>query len=374
MNRIFYLFVCLCFLSYNVWGQNTQNYSLKGQVQDTSGETVVGANIKIKGADIGTITDLDGNFSLLVPAKGAILIISFIGYQSQEIRLKPGENNLKVVLKDDAQQLDEIVVVGYGTQKKSSLTSSVEVVRSEELLQMPTINLDEALNGQVAGLQVMSTTGDPSSSKESNIHIRGINGAPLLVIDGVPRFGTNTTEGEMRLSDLNPDDIESISVLKDAAAAAVYGARAANGVILVQTKRATGNQKVSVNYRGQFNLQQATNLPEFLNAYEFAKLYNRALENSPSAVGINPYTDEQLEMIRTHSNPNVYGDENLIDYLDKFGYSMIHSLSVSGGNNFVKYYMSGGYTNTKGLYSGVGRDRYNYSMKLDATLLKGLVL
>ena len=318
MNRIFYLFVCLCFLSYNVWGQNTQNYSLKGQVQDTSGETVVGANIKIKGADIGTITDLDGNFSLLVPAKGAILIISFIGYQSQEIRLKPGENNLKVVLKDDAQQLDEIVVVGYGTQKKSSLTSSVEVVRSEELLQMPTINLDEALNGQVAGLQVMSTTGDPSSSKESNIHIRGINGAPLLVIDGVPRFGTNTTEGEMRLSDLNPDDIESISVLKDAAAAAVYGARAANGVILVQTKRATGNQKVSVNYRGQFNLQQATNLPEFLNAYEFAKLYNRALENSPSAVGINPYTDEQLEMIRTHSNPNVYGDENLIDYLDKF--------------------------------------------------------
>ncbi|KAA3691478.1 SusC/RagA family TonB-linked outer membrane protein, partial [Bacteroides salyersiae] len=359
---------------YNVWGQNTQNYSLKGQVQDTSGETVVGANIKIKGADIGTITDLDGNFSLLVPAKGAILIISFIGYQSQEIRLKPGENNLKVVLKDDAQQLDEIVVVGYGTQKKSSLTSSVEVVRSEELLQMPTINLDEALNGQVAGLQVMSTTGDPSSSKESNIHIRGINGAPLLVIDGVPRFGTNTTEGEMRLSDLNPDDIESISVLKDAAAAAVYGARAANGVILVQTKRATGNQKVSVNYRGQFNLQQATNLPEFLNAYEFAKLYNRALENSPSAVGINPYTDEQLEMIRTHSNPNVYGDENLIDYLDKFGYSMIHSLSVSGGNNFVKYYMSGGYTNTKGLYSGVGRDRYNYSMKLDATLLKGLVL
>lgn len=374
MNRIFFLFVCLCCLFYNVWGQNTQNYSLKGQVQDTSGETVVGANIKIKGADIGTITDLDGNFTLSVPAKGATLVISFIGYQSQEIRLKPGENNLKVVLKDDAQQLDEIVVVGYGTQKKSSLTSSVEVVRSEELLQMPTINLDEALNGQVAGLQVMSTTGDPSSSKESSIHIRGINGAPLLVIDGVPRFGTNTTEGEMRLSDLNPDDIESISVLKDAAAAAVYGARAANGVILVQTKRATGNQKVSVNYRGQFNLQQATNLPEFLNAYEFAKLYNRALENSPSVVGIEPYTEEQLEMIRTHSNPNVYGDENLIDYLDKFGYSMIHSLSVSGGNNFVKYYMSGGYTNTKGLYSGVGRDRYNYSMKLDATLLKGLVL
>lgn len=225
MNRIFYLFIFLCCLSYGVWGQNAKNYSLNGKVFDTSGETIVGANIKIKGADSGTITDLDGNFTLLVPSKETILIVSFIGYQSQEIRLKPGENNLKIVLKDDAQQLDEIVVIGYGTQKKSSLTSSVEVVRSDDLLQMPTINIDEALSGQVAGLQVMATSGDPSTAKESNIHIRGINGAPLLVIDGVPRFGTNSSEGEMRLSDLNPDDIESISVLKDGAAAAVYGAR-----------------------------------------------------------------------------------------------------------------------------------------------------
>ena len=260
---------------------------MNGRVFDTSGETIVGANIKLKGADRGTITDLDGNFTLLVPSKETILIVSFIGYQSQEIRLKPGENNLKIVLKDDAQQLDEIVVIGYGTQKKSSLTSSVEVVRSDDLLQMPTINIDEALSGQVAGLQVMATSGDPSTAKESNIHIRGINGAPLLVIDGVPRFGTNSSEGEMRLSDLNPDDIESISVLKDGAAAAVYGARAANGVILVQTKRAAGNQKISVNYRGQFNLQQATRLPEFLNAYEYAKLYNRAIENT---TGNDPYT------------------------------------------------------------------------------------
>lgn len=373
MNRIFYLFIFLCCLSYSVWGQNAKSYSLNGKVFDTSGETIVGANIKIKGADSGTITDLDGNFTLLVPSKETILIVSFIGYQSQEIRLKPGENNLKIVLKDDAQQLDEIVVIGYGTQKKSSLTSSVEVVRSDDLLQMPTINIDEALSGQVAGLQVMATSGDPSTAKESNIHIRGINGAPLLVIDGVPRFGTNSSEGEMRLSDLNPDDIESISVLKDGAAAAVYGARAANGVILVQTKRAAGNQKISVNYRGQFNLQQATRLPEFLNAYEYAKLYNRAVENTPSTTN-TLYTEEQLEMIRTHANPNKYGDENLIDYLDKFGYSTIHSVSVTGGNSFVKYYMSGGYTNTKGLYSGVGRDRFNYSMKLDATLLKGLVL
>ena len=218
----------------------------------------------------------------------------------------------------------------------------------------------------------MQSSGDPSSAKETEMHIRGINGSPLLVIDGVPRFGTSTSDGEMRLSDLNPDDIESISILKDAAAAAVYGARAANGVILVQTKRSQGNQKISINYRGQMNVQQATQLPKFLDAYEFAKMYNQAIANSSSSQ--EAYTPEQLEQIRTGSNPNVYGNENHLDYLDKTGYTTTHSLSLNGGNQWVKYYISGGYTHSKGLYSGVGRDRFNYSAKLDATLTKGLTL
>ena len=172
----------------------------------------------------------------------------------------------------------------------------------------------------------------------------------------------------MRLSDLNPDDIESISMLKDGAAAAVYGARAANGVILVKTKRGEDNQKVRVNYRGQFNMQQATCLPDFLNAEEFATLYNRAVD----ARGDDVYEKYDLNAIK--SNPNLYGNENLLDYLDKFGFSTLHSLSVSGGNKFVKYYVSGGYTHMKGLYSGVGRDRFNYSAKLDAYIVKGLTL
>lgn len=373
MRKILYLLLLL-FCSVNIFSQSmTKTYTLKGNVSDSSGESIIGANIKIQNTTTGTITDLDGNFSLLVSGKATELVVSFIGYKSQIVKLKEGQNDLRIVLKDDAQQLDEVVVVGYGTQKKSSLTSSVEVIRSEDLLNMPVINLDEALSGQAAGLQVMSTTGDPSSGKEASIRIRGINNAPLLVIDGVPRFGTNSSDSETRLSDLNPDDIESISILKDAAAAAVYGSRAANGVILVQTKRAKGDKKVQINYRGQFNLQQATQLPEFLNSYDFAKLFNRAVENSESSSSI-PYTDEQLEMIRTGSNRNIYANENLVDYLNKFGYSTIHSLSVNGGNEHVKYYISAGYTNTKGLYSGIGRDRFNYSMKLDATLLKGLVL
>ena len=369
-KRITALFIGALCLAGELAAQTPQPI-LKGKVIDRGGETVIGAHVKWKNAQGGAVTDLDGNFS--IPETGTELVISFLGYKTQTIKIKPGQKNLVVTLEDDAQDLDELVVVGYGTQKKASLTGSIETIKSEDLLSLPTANLDEALYGQVAGLQVMQTTGDPSSAKEANLHIRGINNSPLLVIDGVPRFGTTTSDGEMRLSDLNPDDIESISILKDAAAAAVYGARAANGVILVQTKRASGNQKVSVNYRGQMNIQQATQLPDFLDAYEYAKLYNRAVENTPGTANA-AYTPEQLEMIRTHSNPNVYGDENLLDYLDNVGYTTTHSVSANGGNQYVKYYISGGYTHSKGLYSGVNRDRFNYSAKLDATLTKGLVL
>ncbi len=350
---------------------SAQTSLLKGRVLDRGGEPVIGAHVKWNEDKTGVVTDLDGNFAIARGQKSDELVVSFMGYKTVRVKIKAAQSSVSITMEDDAQDLDELVIVGYGTQKKAALTGSVETIKAEDLLMMPTANLDEALAGQVAGLQVMSTTGDPSTAKEANIRVRGINNSPLLVIDGVPRFGTNTSDGEMRLSDLNPDDIESISILKDAAASAVYGARAANGVILVQTKRAAGEQKVAVNYRGQINVQQATQLPEFLNAYEYALLYNRAVENSGTGTA---YTPEQLDMIRNHSNPNVYGDSDLMDYLDNVGYTTTHSVSVNGGNNFVKYYISGGYTHSKGLYSGVGRDRFNYSAKLDATLVKGLVL
>lgn len=369
-HKSIYTLITAALICGNIDAQNALPM-LKGKVIDRGGETVIGAHVRWKNDKAAAVTDLDGNFT--IPESGTELVVSFLGYKTQYVKVKPGQKNLVIRLEDDAQELDELVVIGYGTQKKSSLTGSIETIKSEDLLSMPTANLDEALYGQVAGLQVMQTTGDPSSAKEANLHIRGINNSPLLVIDGVPRFGTNTSDGEMRLSDLNPDDIESISILKDAAAAAVYGARAANGVILVQTKRAAGNQKVSVNYRGQMNIQQATQLPEFLDAYNYALLYNKAVENTPGTTN-TAYTPEQLEQIRTHANPNLYGDEDLLDYLDNIGYTTTHSVSANGGNQFLKYYISGGYTHSQGLYSGVNRDRFNYSAKLDATLTKGLVL
>lgn len=344
---------------------------IRGTVVDGGGEPVIGAQVRWKDTKVLTVTNVDGEFSIPRNAQTQTIVVSYIGYKTQELQAKASPVN--VTMRDDAQSLDELVVVGYGIQKKSSITGSVETVKAEDLLMMPTVNLDQSLQGQVAGLQVMQATGDPSSAREAAMSIRGINSSPLLVIDGVPRFGTTTSDGETRLSDLNPDDIESITVLKDAAAAAVYGARAANGVILVQTKRAKANSKIKIDYRGQYNLQQATQLPEFLDAYEFAKLRNTAIANSPASTLV-PYTDEQFEQIRTHANPNVYGNDNILDYLDKTGFSTTHSVSASGGNDNVRYYLSMGYADSKGLYSGVKRNRLNYSGKLDVNLAKGLTL
>lgn len=345
---------------------------MTGQVLDKNGEPIIGAVIRVNGeTKPGAITDVDGKFSIEVPNSHSDITVSSIGYENTHF--KAVLNKLvRIILKEDEHRLDELVVVGYGTQKKSALTSSIEVVKGEDLIKVPTPNLDEALKGQVAGLSVMSSTGDPGSPKEASMRIRAVTGAnasPLLVIDGVPRFSEYTSDGEQRLSDLNPDDIESISVLKDAAAAAVYGVRAANGVLLIKTKRAKGDSKVRVNYRGEYDIQKSTHLPHFLNSYEFAKLYNKAVEGQPN---VHPYTDEELEMLRTQSNPDEYANSNMLDYLKSHGYSTTHSLNISGGNQFLRYYFSGAYTKTMGLYSGVGNDRFNYAARMDATLLKGL--
>lgn len=363
----------LMLVAMSATAQNASTMVLKGKVVDGGGEPLVGALVKWKDTQVSAVTDVNGAFAIAKAKDATTIVVSYIGYKSKEMKIATGQLDVAITMSDDAQSLDELVVVGYGIQKKSAITGSVETIKAEDLLMMPTTNLDQAITGQVAGLQVMQSSGDPSTAKETTMRIRGISDSPLLVIDGVPRFGTTTSDGEMRLSDLNPDDIESISVLKDAAASAVYGARAANGVILVQTKRAAGNKKLKVNYRGQYNLQQATHLPEFLDGYNFALLRNRAVDNTPGTT-VEKYTDEQLAQIKNHSTPNVYGDENLLDYLDTYGYSTTHSVSANGGNEWVSYYLSFGYANSKGLYSGIGRRRLNYMAKLDAKLSKNLTL
>lgn len=364
MRNILSLLI-LCFATLAAAAQTDNKIS--GIVVDEQGEPLIGVTVKIEGTSLGVSTDLDGKFSINAPSgKKSKLTLSYVGYRTITVEATPGKPLASIKMEPTANDIDELVVIGYGTAKKSSLTSSVEVITGDELTKIPAMNVDQSLAGTMPGLGVMTTSGDPSAGGESQLAVRGNNNNPLLVIDGVPRLGTNTSDGEMRLSDLNPDDIESISVLKDAAAAAVYGARAANGVILVQTKRGKDGGKAKVNFRGQFNFQEATYLPNFLDAYQFAELYNKAVDNTGSDV----YTKYDLDAIR--NNPNLYGNENLLDHLDKWGHSQRYTLSVSGGTKSIRYFVSGGYTNTKGLYSNVSRDRYNYAAKLDADLIKGL--
>lgn len=366
-----YLFACLSFVS--LWGQDAArppHFIQQGTVRDTKGEPVIGANVRVTDQKGAGVTDADGKFSVPVAGEKATLRISYVGFEEQLIPVERNTGALKIVLAENERVLDDFVVIGYGTQRKTALTSAVEVIKGDDILKVPSPNLDQAINGQVAGLQVMTTIADPSSRREADIRIRGsLN--PLLVIDGVPRYGT-TSSDEMRLSDLNPDDIESISVLKDAAAAAVYGNRAANGVILVTTKRGKRDNKIRVNYRGQFNVQQATTFPSFVDGYTYAQLYNRAVDNTPGTT-YKKISDEDLMKIKNHSAPNEYANENLLDHIKKSALSHTNNLSIQGGSEVVSYFLSGAYTKTEGLYSGLKRDRFNYALRLDVTPIKDLV-
>lgn len=358
----------ICLMALPALGAPEGTSYLTGTVLDEKEEPLVGATVRVEGVPGGAATDIDGKFKVALSArKTSRLIVTCFGYETRRMDVGKDTRNLVVRMTEVHSEIDELVVIGYGTAKRSELTSSVETISSKDLLKIPAMNIDQSLGGQVAGLGVKAVTGDPSSARESTMSIRGNLDSPLLVIDGVPRFSSTTNEGEMRLSDLNPDDIESISILKDAAASAVYGARAANGVILVQTKRGKSD-KVRINYRGQLNFDEATYLPKFLNARQFAELYNRAVEANPDG-GYNKY---DLNLLG--SNPNLYGDSSLFDYFHKWGHTQRHSLSVSGGVKSVRYLVSAGYSESKGLYSNIGRNRFNYSLRTDADILKGLTL
>ena len=247
--------------------QINQDKKVTGVIKDQHGEPVIGANVSVKGTTIGTITGIDGDFALEVPAN-AVIQVSYIGYVPQELRLG-GKNHLDVVLKEDSQALDEIVVVGYGVQKKINLTGSVSSVKSEELERQPIVTMKDALAGLVPGLTVVKSSGQPGSSNPT-ITVRGVgtwkNAGPLVLVDGM----------SMSIADVLPNDIESISVLKDAASAAIYGSRAANGVILITTKKGKEG-KVQVNYNGNVGWQQATRQPKSATGWQYAELYNRAM-------------------------------------------------------------------------------------------------
>ena len=325
-----------------------------GVVKDTHGEPIIGANVTVKGqSSIGTITDIDGRFILNVPSN-AILQITYIGYVAQEVKAK--QENMSIELVEDSETLDEVIVVGYGTQKKVNLTGSVGNVSLDDLGNRPITNASNALQGTVSGVYALQRSGQPGSDG-SVINIRGVgtlnNSDPLVLIDGFP--------GSM--SDVDASDISSISVLKDAASASIYGNRAANGVVLITTKKgATG--KVKLSYNGYFGVQEATSLPSVLNSYEYATLYNEACRNSGQA---EKYLPEEIQKFRDGTDP-MYPDINYFDvYYDKASMQN-HRLNVSGGSDTFQYAFMLGYLDQDGILVGTNYRKTDFRANIDSYL------
>lgn len=334
--------------------------NVTGVVVDASGVPLIGVNVLEKGTTNGTITDFNGKFTLNVSSPNAKLVISYIGYVSQEV-LAPKNGELKVVLKEDTETLEEVVVVGYGTQKKANLSGSVSSVDSEQLQNRPIQNVSSGLQGLMPGVTITGTNGAPGMDS-GNIRVRGtgtLNSAsPYILIDGV--------ESEA-MGDLDPNDIASISVLKDAASAAIYGSKAANGVILITTKRgSTGKPKIS--YSGYISFQNTTETIDRLSSYEYASMYNDALKSEDKAPRFTP---DEIQKFKDGTDPN-YPNTDWYDLAYKTGIQHRHNINISGGNEHAKYMGSLGYLNQTGVLPNAGREQFNARTNLDMKITKRL--
>ena len=327
-------------------------------MKDANGEPIIGASVKVKGSTGGTVTDIDGNFAIDAPA-GAELEISSIGYLKQVVKAKA---NVAIVLKDDSQTLDELVVVGYGVQKKENLTGAVASMNAEKLAARPVSSLSSALAGEMAGVTAVQISGAPGSQNAS-ITVRGKNSvnaaSPLVIVDGVP--------GSMNV--LNPAEIESVTVLKDAASAAIYGVQAANGVILITTKKGkTG--KTTVSYNATFSWSSLLAKLDLVDAYGYAYLYNEAyLNDHPGAA--KPFSDETVEKYRTGQLPST---DWYKEALTGSGFEHQHNLSLSGGNDKTTYNMYLGYLSQDGVTKDLDYNRINARMNITSQINKYITL
>ena len=331
-----------------------QTVSVKGTITlESDKQPVIGANVVVKGATNGTVTDFDGNFSLNVP-QNSLLEISYIGCKTQQIKVTSSKP-LFIVLQDDTQALEEVIVVGYGSQKKVNLTGAVSQVDSKVLESRPITNVSSALQGTIPNLTITPSSGKPGES--ANINIRGTTslngGSPLILVDGV----------EMSLDLVNPSDIANVTVLKDAAASAIYGVRAAYGVVLVTTKTAGSDSRTVVSYSGNVAFSNPTVLPDMVNtSYEHAEFINRAMVNAGLSV---QYPLADIEKMKAYANdPSGNPEFEVINgALKYYGYSdwtnlMLrnatpshrHNINVSGGNEKTKFFASVGFVNQEGMY------------------------
>ncbi|EGN57780.1 TonB-dependent receptor plug [Hallella multisaccharivorax DSM 17128] len=329
---------------------------LSGIVRDVTGEPIIGASVFVKGTKIGTITNVDGEFSLDVPANST-LMVSYIGFATREIPVK-NHSNLKITLDEDAaHNLNEVVVVGYGTQKKTSVTGAIASVTTKDLVQTPQANISNMLVGKMPGLIAMQRSGAPGEDN-STLLIRGVstfsdNTAPLVMIDGVERPNYNG---------LDPNEIESVSILKDASATAIYGVRGANGVILITTRKGQKG-KPHLSYSGNVAVQSPTALPHYLNSAQYCEMYNEALKNDAYTKGtsyVPRFTDEDIKLYRNGTDPIMHPSTDWVGtFLRKASMRTQHNFNISGGTDRVKYFISAGVFNQGGMYKYTKIDRHH---------------
>lgn len=335
-----------------------QSSVVKGVVKDSNGEPLLGVNVLVKGTTIGAVTDIDGNFSFEAPA-GCTLVISYIGFESQEVKVK-GNAPLNIILKEDSEALDEVVVIGYGTQKKVNLTGAVSAVTGEEIAKRPVSNTSTMLQGQMPGLRITSDKGQPGN-ESVQMRVRGqgtyssAGSNPLVLINGV--------EGD--LATLDPNIIESVSVLKDAASASIYGSRAANGVILITTKNGSEmKERVSVRYNGNFAVHNPTTLLDLIwDSPTYMKYFNMAKENSGSPI-TERYTQEMIDAYTNPTDPQKYPSFNWLDYMFDPAFVQQHNVNVSGTIGKTSYNASLSMVNQPGTMKGQEYQRYNASLDL----------
>lgn len=344
--------------------QQKAKIKVTGVVTDGHDESVIGANVVVKGnTSIGAITDMDGRYEIMLPSDDVTLLVSYLGYTTEEVKVK-GRRNINVVLHEDSKALDEVVVVGYGQQKKESVVVSISSVKPKDIV-VPTRSLANSLAGQVAGLIAVQRSGEPGYD-QAEFWIRGVSTfaggtSPLVLVDGVPRD----------MNDIEPDEIETFSVLKDAAATAIYGAEGANGVVLVTTKRGRV-EKAKISFKTEHTISSPTRLPEFVGSADYLSLFNEALHNEGQ---LPRFSDELIAHYRNNDDPDLYPNSNWInELLRKNTFNHRYTLNVRGGTEKARYFVSGAYYNESGLFknrpngvydTNIGIDRFNLRSNID---------
>ncbi|MDE6332872.1 MAG: TonB-dependent receptor, partial [Muribaculaceae bacterium] len=365
-----WVLLALCMLAQHLALAQTQTLrTVTGNVSDDTGEPLIGASVIVQGSKNGTVTDLDGNYSIKV-GKNATLEFSFVGYQPATVDVA-GRSTVDVVLEYAANSLDEVVVVGYGVQRKVTMTGAVSNVGGDELLKTPVASLGNAMAGKLPGVSTVQYSGRPGGD-DPTINVRGVgsfNGSsPLVLVDGVERS----------FSQIDPNEVEDISILKDASATAVFGVRGANGVILVTTKRGKEG-KTDISFSASYGIQQVANFIEMIDSYTWASLYNQAQLGDGTDPSLLRFGTDAMQHFKDGDQPLLYPDTDWLNYvMKKSAPQQQYNVSVRGGNKIARYFVSLGMLNQDGLFRTFSTDkntnfsynRYNYRANVDLTLGK----